>query len=271
MKEKDLAEALCLFNKIENLMRNKGAKGESFSDLVKSFNPVKDDNKLRSCREFTKEVGHMFYFDSGNETYLLKDDYIYDEEKIEYIYRRYFKVDEDEYIDVETVYTECKKRIKNYYEAAESAMDGFYKNLKIIGHERNQLLHIYDYEITNFKKFKKACKEIINYLETGKKPFFSKTQLQHSDSYGVDDPSFFWIKLCFFALVILFGLHYSDVCHECAKKEYYGVALGATLAATLFFFPLLRIVLGIVSFILDNIIFIMIGYFLYIFVIKKYL
>jgi len=271
MKETALAEALCLFNRIEDLMRKKGAKGESFSDMVKSFNSVKNDARLQACRDFTKDVGYMFYYDQEDGTYNLKHDYIDDEEEIEQSYRKYFKVDSDEYLDAEEIYEDCKLDIRNYYNSADNALDGFYKNLKFIGHERNQLLHIYGYKIENFRKFKRACKQVIKYLETGKKPLLSKVDLYHSSSDDENTPLSLLIKFTFFTLLIFFGLEHTSICSECDQVEYYMFILSTVLGASLFLFPFLRAMWKVVLFILDNLMLIALGYIFYIFVIKKYI
>ena len=193
MDDKQLMEALCIFNRMETLMRENGAKGESFSDLVKSYNNAEKDSRLKPSREFTKKVGHMFYFDRDAQNYRLKDDYEHKEHSISKLYRSHFNKEPS---DIEYDYGKCKNVIQDFYYQSDKALGGFYANLKIIGHERNQLLHIYNYKIVNFKNFKKACYEIINYLEKKKKPFFGKTILEQN---AKETKNYFWLKFIIFS------------------------------------------------------------------------
>ena len=165
MKKGGIAEVLYYVTKIEKLLDTKGAVGESFSDKVKSLNTL---NKLEKPSTFEKPViasqGHKFYYKNG--TYHIKQQYKY-ENSIEgnldsYIsYKWDVKVHQEEW---ETY----KKRVNNQRKERKQLLGGHYNNLIRIAHERNQLLHIHNYTIENFRTFKRACRDVITYLEGGK-------------------------------------------------------------------------------------------------------
>ena len=141
MTDKQMAELLVLFNEIEDLMDKRGAKGMSFSDKVKSFNkktikPKKPGN-----------IGHKFYFKDNQ--YNIKQQY--ENEK--------------------TIQEELKiySKFKAYNKAQYSVLDGNYKTLIKIGHERNQLMHIYNYELEDYDKFVSVCRSMVEYLKSPKK------------------------------------------------------------------------------------------------------
>lgn len=246
MDDKQLVEALCIFNRIESLMRKNGAKGESFSDLVKSYNIGEKDPKLKACREFTKKVGHMFYFNRDTQEYYLKDNYDYEEDTIRRLYQKNFN---EKSFNVESDYSECKDVIRGFYSQKDRALDGFYSNLKIIGHERNQLLHIYNYKIVNFKKFKKACNEIINYFEKNKKPFFGKTILENNEQETIN---YFWLKFIIFIPFVSAFIFYLDICSDCNNLLRYPLIFFTTLVAAQFLFKLLSKILLLIAFIFEN-------------------
>jgi len=252
MDDKQLVEALCIFNRIETLMQENGAEGEKFSDLVKSYNSGEKDSRLKPSREFTKEVGHMFYFDHDEQKYYLKDDYYNEEESIERLYQKHFN---KESFHIESDYSKCKDIIKDFYSQSDRALDGFYANLKIIGHERNKLLHIYDYKIVNFKKFKKACYEIINYFEKKKKPFFGKTVLDKNEEEVKD---YFWLKFIIFIPFVSELISYFDVCSECSNLILYPLIFFTTLIAAKFLLQVVSKILRLIEFIFENIQFIII-------------
>lgn len=168
MTDNQMAELLYFFHQIEKLMVKNGAKKikvdgspTSFSDKVKSFDDFEKEPKDPG------DIGYKFYYDAGS--YHIKDDYDYDKN-----------------INKELVeYEEYKLYKKRYWEYRNDILGGNYHTLKQIGHERNQLLHIYDYQIKNYSKFVKVCKSMLEYLENpDKKPFLGYESLNSTKSVG---------------------------------------------------------------------------------------
>lgn len=229
MTKKSLAEALYLFNTIENLLRRDGAKGESFSDLVKSYDHYQSHPDFKACRGFIEQLGNNFYYSREDGEYYIKDDAQVElhEPELEY-YRR------------------CREKIKKYYQDRDKLMDGFYNNLRTIGHERNQLLHIHGYTIKNFSRFKKACFQVIRYLETKKKlswdtiidlkePEPPKVSHQSSrikkrsyaNSYESREekkfPVWFIVKMLAVSVLIYYLMHRYELCRGCSGLELAGI------------------------------------------------
>jgi hypothetical protein len=144
MSELQLAKLLFYFNQLENLMREKGAKGESFSDLVKSFDT--NHKSLEKYLKFTREFGNKFYYDSEMEYYCVKHDC-------------------EEYEKYEDKYNNYKKLIVGHYDYKDTILDGFYVILRDIGHERNQILHDYYYNTEDYDALEDACLKAFNYLQ----------------------------------------------------------------------------------------------------------
>jgi hypothetical protein len=160
MEDKQIAEVLYLINRIEELMVKDGAKGESFSDKVKSF----DDFEELYPDIDRSAIGYKFYYKDG--TFHIKDQYDY-ESGIHGELREYI---------------EFKTYRKRRYAYREKLLRGQYHTLRIIGHERNQLMHIYNYKISNYKKFIKACNEIITYFESAGEDYsWNPTQLNKAE------------------------------------------------------------------------------------------
>jgi hypothetical protein len=270
MNKKSLAEALYLFNRLENLMRQNGAKGESFSDLVKSYDKYQDDKKLKPCQDFTKKVGHKYYWNRSDGKYYLKDSYRDDDDDI-------WLDDEDPFVEEVNLHTEekryrdCKEKIRAYYEHRDNLMDGFYNNLRIIGHERNQLLHIHNYEIENFSRFKKACIQAIDYLQSGRKPRWGKiislkeppeTIQSASRHIGDEISNSFWFMLRFagFTILFYFLMQRFGWCQECSEVNRYIMSAGFGVFGAWMLFPLLiGVVAGIVLYLLENIFYLLVG------------
>lgn len=219
MTKTSLAESLYLFNKIENLLRKTGAKGESFSDLVKSFDPYEKDNTLKKCRDFIDRMGSYFYYSKYNDTYYIKDEYE--------------GITEDDELEK---YRNCREKVKHYYAHRETLMDGFYNNLRIIGHERNQLLHKHNYTIPNFRRFKKACFQVIDYLESGKKPNLKKIVALNKSNQNekksakasnlksgirtITQPSLWFLaKMAIVSMLLYYLMHKYGWCQWCSGVE----------------------------------------------------
>ena len=214
MNQKLLAEALYLFHRLEKLMREHGGEGTSFSDLIKSFNPSESEEvkqELSSCREFVESVDKShYYYDRQSDTYKLKDHI----EKAAIENNLY-----DEKSEEAKRYNRCKKMIRAFYEDQEDLMDGMYPTLKVIGHERNQLLHIYNYNIENFKRFKKACLQMIAYFERGTLPPENKRvylkeprkrQQTFTSEYSSSKEGFnlFWILMALLYSISVIGIYF---------------------------------------------------------------
>jgi len=189
MDKKSLAEAIFLFNRIETLLRQRGGQGESFSDLVKSFN---------------------VYLDKEPE------------------------------IKEHTDYIAYKKEL----------IGGFYNNLRSIAFERNNLLHQSNYTIKNFPRFKKACYQVIDFLEKGKQPRFGIINLHRNDSlrnrlttFAWDTPSF-WLRILITVPVVYWLFHYFNVCADCSETVSY-VWIGIV---SLFFYSMVFMLLDIFKF-----------------------
>jgi hypothetical protein len=148
------ARLLYCFNKIEYLLRNKGGTGESFSDVVKSFNL--DYDEILKCINYTKSIGHKYYLNESY-TYTLKDQYVGLKSK------KAQQKELDKYIS-------CKSEIDYYYSNSERLFDGLYPTVKDIAHHRNQLLHNYKFQIKDFYSLEKACIICIEYFEDNKQP-----------------------------------------------------------------------------------------------------
>jgi len=188
MSDLQLAKLLFYFNKIEILLRQKGGTGESLSDVIKSF-----DSDLKSLDKyitFTKEIGHKYYYDSDDDRYYLKDDY-------------------SSSLKEEAKYNKYKKNIRQYYENKENILDGFYTTLREIAHERNQILHDFNYELLNYNNLEIRCKEAISYLEyeeipsyiTEYKPYYNKIQML-----------FAYILIIIFSLFIFCQIENKEYC-----------------------------------------------------------
>jgi hypothetical protein len=232
MRKKQLAEAIYLFSRIENLLREHGGKGESFSDLVKSFNKkIHREEKLKAKKQKADKIGYKFYYSDGE--YHIKEQYEDDYD----IY--------DEFFD----YEESKTQWQEYIEYKRELIGGFYNNLRTIGHERNQLMHQAGYNIPNFSRFKKACYQVIDYLEEGKKPLLP-VSLHENDSFqkqlthiAIDEPMF-WFKYLLTIPVVYWLFHHFGICASCSDGAFYGVVAGVSF----FFFHLFYILLGLINF-----------------------
>ena len=166
MTDSQMAELLYLFHQIEELMVKNDAKKTNADGSLTSFS-----DKVKSFDNFEKEpadpgdIGYKFYYDAGS--YHIKDDY-------DYGHNIYTELEEYE------AYKSYKKR---HWEYRNKILGGNYHTLKQIGHERNQLLHIYDYQIKNYSKFVKDCKLMMKYLEKpDKKPFLGYESLHSTKS-----------------------------------------------------------------------------------------
>jgi uncharacterized protein YgiM (DUF1202 family) len=232
MKKKHLAEAIYLFSRIETLLREHGGTGESFSDLVKSFNKkIHREEKLKAKKQKADKIGYKFYYADGE--YHIKDQYEYE-----------YDIDEELF-----EYEESKRQWREYIEYKRGLIGGFYNNLRTIGHERNQLMHQADYHIPNFSRFKKACYQVIDYLEDGAKPLFP-VSLHENESLrkkvthiAVDEP-LFWFRYLLTLPVVYWLFHRFGICASCSDMAFYGVLAGVSL----FFFHLFYIALGVLAF-----------------------
>ena len=254
MKKKQLAEAIFLFSRIENLLRQHGGKGESFSDLVKSFNKrLYQEERLKANKEYANTIGYKFYYDDGE--YYVKDQYEY----------------ENGIKDELEKYESSKQDWREYIEYKGQLIGGFYNNLRTIGHERNQLMHQADYNIKNFSRFKKACYQVINYLEHGKTPWFplslhgNETLRKRITNIALDEP-IFWFKYLLTLPVVYWIFKHYGICVSCPEAAFYGTIAGVSL----FFFHLFYMLFGLLIFTFkseDNmkamIFFGMIGFFTY--------
>jgi len=171
MTDKQISKLLGLFHEIEELMVNNGAIEKNKDDSPTSFS-----DKVKSFDNFEKEpdnpgdIGYKFYFKYG--TYNIKDMY----------------EDDDEIYEEQEKYEKYKTYKKRYWEYRNTILGGHYYTLKKIGHERNQLLHIYDYKIDNYKKFVRVCNSMISYLKNPtKKPFFGYGKFESEDNNEVND------------------------------------------------------------------------------------
>jgi len=232
MKIKQLAEAIFLFSRIENLLREHGGKGESFSDLVKSFNTrLHQEERLKANKQYADSIGYKFYR-SGNY-YLVKDQYD-DEEGIE---------------DECDRYEEIKEEWSEYLAYKRGLIGGFYNNLRTIGHARNQLMHQANYTIKNFPRFKRACYQVIDYLEKGKKPLFAinlhdnETLKKRITFIALDEP-IFWFKYLLSLPIVYLLFQVNGICTSCSAYAFYGAVAGTAL----FFFHLLYMFGGILRF-----------------------
>jgi len=168
MTDKQFAELLELFHQIEALMVKNGAKinkpdgtPTSFSDKVKGF----DD--YESGPPNPGDVGFKFYLDKDTGRYEIKD----------------YHEDEDGILDELVKYRAFKRYKENNKTYQTTLMHGNYNTLIKIGHERNQLLHIYDYAIDDHKRFVKVCNSMIRYLENpDDKPFLGYETLKSPTS-----------------------------------------------------------------------------------------
>jgi hypothetical protein len=157
MTDNNFAELLVLFYEIEVLMVKNGAKlnkpdgtPTSFSDKVKGF----DD--YQSGPPNPGDIGFKFYLDKDTGRYEIKD----------------YLEDEDGILDELVKYRAFKRYKENNKTYQTTLMHGNYNTLIKIGHERNQLLHIYDYAIDDHKRFVKVCNSMIRYLKNpDDKPF----------------------------------------------------------------------------------------------------
>jgi len=232
MKKKNLAEAIFLFSCIEKLLRQHGGEGDSFSDLVKSFNKLfHTEESLKEDKQYADKIGYKFYYD-GN-SYHIKDQYEYEydiEEELE-------------------KYGDIKKKWKEYLEYKRQLIGGLYNNLRTIGHERNQVMHRVDYTIKNFSRFKRACFQVIDYFEKGKSPWFI-VKLHEKESIrkklttiALYEPMF-WVKYSLTIPVIHELFRHYHFCTECSSFTYYSVIAGVSL----FFFHLFFMFWGMITF-----------------------
>jgi len=126
MDKKSLAEAIFLFNRIETLLRQRGGQGESFSDLVKSFNVYLDkEPEIKAAKQRADSIGYKFYYDRAEGTYRIKDQYLKDHGIFD---------------DLRT-YQLCREQHTDYIAYKKELIGGFYNNLRSIAFERNNLLH----------------------------------------------------------------------------------------------------------------------------------
>lgn len=168
MTDSQMAELLYLFHQIEELMVKNDAKKTnadgsptSFSDKVKSF-----DNFEKEPAD-PGDIGYKFYLDKVSGSYDIKDDYAYDHN---------ISTELEEY-------EEYKSYKKRHWEYKKKILGSNYYTLKQIGHERNQLLHIYNYQIKDYSKFVKVCRSMMKYLENpDKKPFLGYESLHSTKS-----------------------------------------------------------------------------------------
>lgn len=177
MTDNQLAELLSLFHEIEKLMVINGA-GKTKSDGT----PTSFNDKVKSFDKFEPEppkpadIGHKFYFKYGS--YHIKDQYDYES---------------DIYEELE-VYKKFKLHKQRHWEYKDQVLRGNYKTLIKIGHERNQLLHIYEYKIENYRKFIKVCRSMIKYLEDPEKiPLFAYKNLNSEKDKNIKQESIFSI------------------------------------------------------------------------------
>lgn len=164
MTKVQISEVLYFVHSIEKLLDTKGAIGESYSDKVKSFNKLKEPIRPTPLKKpAIASLGHKFYRDRDDGEYYYKDQYEYepniDDELDAYIDYKYAQEGLNDEFD------NYKAQQNKYYKDREQLIGGHYNNLIRIAHERNQLLHIHNYEIPEFKKFKRACRDAIAYLE----------------------------------------------------------------------------------------------------------
>ncbi len=235
MHKKSLAEAIFLFNRIETLLRQRGGQGESFSDLVKSFNVYLDkEPEIKAAKRRADSMGYKFYYDRAEGTYQIKDQYLKE--------RGIFD-------DLRT-YKSCRQQHADYIAYKKGLIGGFYNNLRSIAFERNNLLHQGNYTIKNFPRFKKACYQVIDFLEKGKQPRFGIINLHQNDSlrnrlttFAWDTPSF-WLRILITVPVVFWLFHYFNVCSDCSQTVTY-VWIGIV---SLFFYSMVFLLLDILRF-----------------------
>jgi hypothetical protein len=234
MTKKELAEAIYLFSTLERLLREHGGTGESFSDLVKSFNNYLDDEpQLKADKARADKIGYKFYLDRETGTYEVKDTYAYDHN-----------------IDEELAwYAQTKRRYAEYIEYKKKLIGGFYNNLRSIGYERNNLMHKDNYTIENFPRFKKACFQAIDYLEKGKIPIgivnlHRNDSLRNKLTFMPLDSLSTWIKFLIALPMVYWAVSHYGICSTCSEMFRYAlVVLGGYM-----FFPLLFTVLDFLAF-----------------------
>lgn len=164
MTTTQISEVLYFVQSIEKLLDTKGAVGESYSDKVKSFNKLKEPVRPTPIKKpAIASLGHKFYRDRDDGEYYYKEQYEY-ESNIDNELNAYVAYkDAQENLNYEFNHFNTLKR--KYYRDRKQLIGGHYNNLIRIAHERNQLLHIHNYEIPEFRKFKRACRDAISYLE----------------------------------------------------------------------------------------------------------
>ncbi len=235
MDKKSLAEAIFLFNRIETLLRQRGGEGESFSDLVKSFNAyLGKEAEIKAAKQRADRMGYKFYYDRDKGTYNIKDKYLKEHGIFE---------------DLRS-YRECREEYARYMAYKKDLIGGFYNNLRSIAFERNNLLHQGNYKIKNFPRFKKACYQVIDFLEKNKRPRFGIINLHRNHSlrnrlttFAWDAPSF-WLRIMITVPIVYWLFHYFNVCSVCSETVRYGW-IGIV---SLLFYPMLFMALDILRF-----------------------
>jgi len=235
MHKKSLAEAIFLFNRIETLLRKRGGTGESFSDLVKSFNAYLDrEEEIKASKRHADGMGYKFYYDRDEGAYNIKEKYLKEHGIFEEL----------------SVYQSCREQYSDYIAYKRGLIGGFYNNLRSIAFERNNLLHQDNYTIKNFPRFKKACYQVIDFLEKGKQPRFGIINLHRNDSlrnrlttFAWDSPSF-WLRILL-TVPIVYGLfRYFNLCLDCLETARYLWIGGVSL----FFYSLIFLLWDILKF-----------------------
>jgi len=146
MKENALMEILFLTKKLEDILDKEGGVGTSFSDKVKSFDRYDENNSTVD----RSDIGYKFYYSDG-----------------EYHIKEMYEDDDDIYTELAEY--EAFKNANFLYRAYKRALiSGYYNDLRWIGHERNQVMHVHKYKISEYRKFKNVSLEIIDYFENGK-------------------------------------------------------------------------------------------------------
>ncbi|MDF1878142.1 SH3 domain-containing protein [Sulfurimonas sp. SAG-AH-194-C20] len=164
MTTAQISEVLYFVQSIEKLLDTKGAVGESYSDKVKSFNKLREPVRPTPIQKpAIASLGHKFYRDRDDGDYYYKEQYEY-ESNIDNELNAYIAY-KDAQENLNDEFDNFNTQKDKYYRDRAQLIGGHYNNLIRIAHERNQLLHIHNYKIPEFRKFKRACRDVISYLE----------------------------------------------------------------------------------------------------------